>query len=193
MSLGKWAFVFCVGWVVVAAVDNDVSDRSQTKPTAYHSVDSPNAVAKPIKPISTTLAVPNPESRRRLYVTGSVVNVRRGPGTAHAKLFQLRKGQAVTELETHEGWTKLSFNSRSGWMSANYLSPNEPTSAIARVSTARVPQCHPNYSGGCVPIASDVDCAGGSGNGPAFVRGPVLVIGRDVYRLDRDKDGIGCE
>ena|SRR5215204_5024878 len=53
-------------------------------------------------------------------------------------------------------------------------------------------QCDPNYSG-CVPIASDVDCAGGSGNGPAYVKGPVKVIGKDIYRLDRDGDGIGCE
>ena len=52
--------------------------------------------------------------------------------------------------------------------------------------------CNPNYSG-CVPNASDVDCAGGSGNGPAYVRGPVQVLGRDVYDLDRDGDGIGCE
>jgi hypothetical protein len=52
--------------------------------------------------------------------------------------------------------------------------------------------CDPNYSG-CVPIASDVDCAGGSGNGPAFVQGPVRVIGHDIYGLDRDGDGIGCE
>ncbi len=52
--------------------------------------------------------------------------------------------------------------------------------------------CDPNYSL-CVPIASDVDCAGGSGNGPAYVRGPVRVIGVDVYDLDRDGDGIGCE
>lgn len=52
--------------------------------------------------------------------------------------------------------------------------------------------CNSNYSG-CVPIASDVDCAGGSGNGPKYVRGPVEVIGRDVYGLDRDNDGIGCE
>lgn len=29
--------------------------------------------------------------------------------------------------------------------------------------------CDPNYSP-CVPIASDVDCAGGKGNGPAYVR-----------------------
>lgn len=54
-------------------------------------------------------------------------------------------------------------------------------------------KCDPNYSGACVPIASDVDCLGGSGNGPAFVKGPVRVIGRDIYGLDRDGNGIGCE
>ncbi len=55
------------------------------------------------------------------------------------------------------------------------------------------PKCDPNYSGACVPIASDVDCAGGSGNGPAYVQGPVKVIGRDIYDLDRDGDGVGCD
>ena len=53
--------------------------------------------------------------------------------------------------------------------------------------------CDPNYSGACVPIASDVDCAGGNGNGPAYVSGPVFVIGRDIYKLDRDGDGKACE
>jgi len=52
--------------------------------------------------------------------------------------------------------------------------------------------CDPNYKP-CVPIASDVDCAGGSGNGPAYVQGPVQVIGTDIYGLDRDGDGIGCD
>ncbi|QQQ64092.1 hypothetical protein JHQ56_05455 [Paenarthrobacter ureafaciens] len=52
--------------------------------------------------------------------------------------------------------------------------------------------CDPNYTG-CVPIASDVDCAGGKGNGPAYVRGPVTVIGSDIYALDSDGDGIACE
>ncbi|GAA1618593.1 hypothetical protein GCM10009679_23840 [Saccharothrix algeriensis] len=53
--------------------------------------------------------------------------------------------------------------------------------------------CDPNYAWACVPIASDVDCAGGSGNGPAYVTGPVKVIGTDIYDLDRDGDGIGCD
>ena len=54
-------------------------------------------------------------------------------------------------------------------------------------------KCDPNYSG-CVPIASDVDCAGGSGDGPAYVSGPVYVIGSDIYDLDGyDGNGVGCE
>lgn len=52
--------------------------------------------------------------------------------------------------------------------------------------------CDPNYSG-CVPIASDVDCAGGSGNGPAYVSGPIQVTGTDIYGLDRDGNGTACE
>lgn len=53
--------------------------------------------------------------------------------------------------------------------------------------------CDPNYEGACVPIASDVDCAGGSGNGPEYVQGPVTVVGTDIYGLDRDGNGIGCD
>lgn len=53
--------------------------------------------------------------------------------------------------------------------------------------------CDANYGGVCVPIASDVDCAGGSGNGPSYVEGPVYIIGSDIYGLDRDGDGVACE
>lgn len=38
----------------------------------------------------------------------------------------------------------------------------------------------------------DVDCKGGSGDGPRYV-GVVEVTGADPYDLDRDGDGIGCE
>ncbi|RSM79449.1 hypothetical protein DMH04_31165 [Kibdelosporangium aridum] len=52
--------------------------------------------------------------------------------------------------------------------------------------------CHPNYDP-CVPVAKDVDCKGGSGNGPEYVKGPIRVIGKDVYGLDDNNNGIGCE
>lgn len=46
--------------------------------------------------------------------------------------------------------------------------------------------CNPNYSGYCVPnVSYDLDCAD--------VRHRVTVVGVDVYRLDGDHDGIGCE
>lgn len=54
--------------------------------------------------------------------------------------------------------------------------------------------CDPNYAGACLdPNASDYDCAGGSGNGPSYVQGPVTVIGDDHYGLDSDGDGVACE
>jgi hypothetical protein len=68
-----------------------------------------------------------------------------------------------------------------------YVAPPPPRPAPRASST-----CDPNYSG-CVPIASDVDCAGGSGNGPAYVNGPVRVVGVDIYDLDRDGNGFACE
>jgi hypothetical protein len=52
---------------------------------------------------------------------------------------------------------------------------------------------HPSYKGACLdPNASDYDCSGGSGNGPKFT-GLVRVVGPDVFRLDADGDGWGCE
>jgi hypothetical protein len=55
------------------------------------------------------------------------------------------------------------------------------------------PACHPSYIGACLdPDASDYDCVGGSGNGPKYT-GRVTVVGPDVFDLDRDGDGIGCE
>lgn len=54
--------------------------------------------------------------------------------------------------------------------------------------------CHRSYPGACLdPTASDYDCAGGSGNGPRYVQGPVQVRSPDPFDLDSDADGLGCE
>jgi len=67
----------------------------------------------------------------------------------------------------------------------------KPKPTPKKTSSSR--KCDPNYGGACVPIASDVDCAGGSGNGPAYFSGVAKVIGTDIYDLDRDHDGYACE
>jgi hypothetical protein len=55
------------------------------------------------------------------------------------------------------------------------------------------PRCHPSYKLKCLkPNAYDYDCIGGRGNGPLYT-GLVKVVGPDVFRLDADHDGWGCE
>jgi hypothetical protein len=44
-----------------------------------------------------------------------------------------------------------------------------------------------------VPVAKDVDCKDGGGNGPRYVGGPFKYRGSDPYGLDRNKDGTACE
>jgi hypothetical protein len=70
--------------------------------------------------------------------------------------------------------------------------PTTITPPTPLVASAPAGSCSPNYDP-CVPIASDVDCAGGKGNGPVYVQGPIRVIGADIYGLDGNNDGVGCE
>jgi hypothetical protein len=51
--------------------------------------------------------------------------------------------------------------------------------------------CTPGYSP-CIPPGSDVDCQGGTGDGPRYIAGPVQVTGSDPYGLDGDGNGVGC-
>ncbi len=55
--------------------------------------------------------------------------------------------------------------------------------AVAVRVRPRARSCTPGYSP-CIPPGPDVDCAGGSGNGPRYVQGPVYVTGSDPYGLD---------
>lgn len=74
------------------------------------------------------------------------------------------------------------------------LTPTNAVTTVALSSTSAVnssvgSQCDQNYAG-CVPISpNDIDCTEIKRLGIA----PVKVIKKDVYKLDRDGDGIGCD
>jgi hypothetical protein len=61
-------------------------------------------------------------------------------------------------------------------------------------STAPAQNCDPSYPDMCLdPAVEDYDCAGGSGNGPEYVEGPIRVRPPDPFDLDQEGDGWGCE
>jgi micrococcal nuclease len=65
--------------------------------------------------------------------------------------------------------------------------PKATPKPIAK-ATPKPSKCHPSYDP-CLPIVGDLNCPDVRAMGKA----PVMVIGPDDYRLDRDGDGIGCE
>jgi hypothetical protein len=72
--------------------------------------------------------------------------------------------------------------------------PPPPTTAPSPPPTSAPRNCDPSYPDVCLnPNAEDYDCAGGSGNGPLYVDGPIAVSPPDPFGLDADGDGLGCE
>jgi hypothetical protein len=71
--------------------------------------------------------------------------------------------------------------------------PTAPRTTTPR-TTPPSKNCDPAYPGVCLHEGiGDYDCAGGSGNGPNYVDGPIRVLPPDPFDLDRDGDGWGCE
>ena len=79
--------------------------------------------------------------------------------------------------------------------------PAPPQNAAPAPRTTTTPpppaaasNCDPAYPDNCLRDGiGDYDCAGGSGNGPNYVQGPLKVLPPDPFRLDADGNGVGCE
>ncbi len=53
--------------------------------------------------------------------------------------------------------------------------------------------CDPSYPDVCLADGiGDWDCAGGGGNGPNFIKGPIRVLPPDPFHLDGNHDGVAC-
>ena len=56
-------------------------------------------------------------------VNAGPLNVRSGPGTGYDRIGSLKKGAAVTILETLDGWIKITSGDVTGYVSAQYITP----------------------------------------------------------------------
>ncbi len=168
-----------VGVLVLASA---LGTGSRDEVPAGNSSALPSAAVAPVVPAAVE---PSPE-------TSSAVPVAAAVEPAARSAAQARPPAAATSKPT----TSKPATSKSTTSKPATSKPAPRTVQAAPEPKAKSEPkssgCDSNYDG-CVPIASDVDCEGGSGNGPAYVSGPVRVTGKDRYGLDDDKDGIGCE
>ncbi|SHG44956.1 N-acetylmuramoyl-L-alanine amidase [Thermosyntropha lipolytica DSM 11003] len=84
---------------------------------------------------SLTLALPLPAQASKAKVTGSVVNIRSGPGTNYDIIGNIYQDTEVETGQTINGWTEVSFKNINGWIRSDLLSPlSEPASFSIRIT-----------------------------------------------------------
>ncbi|MFY1619456.1 G5 domain-containing protein [Micromonospora sp. WMMD736] len=205
----------CAGTAIVGALTGDpdpkstatAADEAQRPIAAAPAEPTPDALAEaqPAEPAlstpvpSTSSAAPSRAASAPVVRVTTVTErsaIRHGSRTV--KDASLAEGKRVVRTKGVDGVRTLTYQVtttdgvQTGKKLVTSTVTKQPVTEVVAVGTKKKSNCDPNYSP-CVPIASDVDCAGGSGNGPAYVNGVVKVIGEDIYDLDRDNDGYGCD
>ena len=183
------------------AIANRAAATAADEPAASATVPQP-AEADVTTPPGATTTEASPTASDRPQVTTKTVTETKSIGFATRTVndSSLAKGVRKTRTAGVAGVRTLTYRvtyaggAQTSKTLVKTVMTRAPVTKVVAVGTkaAASSKCDPNYSG-CVPIASDVDCAGGGGNGPAFVTGPIRVIGTDIYRLDSDHDGTACE
>jgi hypothetical protein len=207
------ALLPCCGGVTLIGVLADEPGRvQQVAPAADRqpAAADPADTADPTTAAPTPSAVPttaSPAASPAAEVAAPVVEKR----TVVERKSIAYKTRKVNDSSLDKGETRVRTAGVRGVRTLTYevtVTDGEPTgrrlvnSEVTRKPVTKVVavgtrtdsggNCQSGYSP-CVPIASDVDCAGGGGNGPEYVSGPIRVTGSDPYELDRDGDGIACD
>ncbi len=182
-----------------------LSDQADTGPTAAPATSSPPTSAA-LPTVATTTTVPTTSTAAPTTV--ATVKVPRlvglTLGSARAALAErgLRERIRYRTTSRYPAGTVIAQSHRGG---VGVLPDSRVTLVVAKAPppttappppppTAPARDCDPSYPDVCLdPSAEDYDCAGGSGNGPEYVEGPIRVRPPDPFGLDADGDGWGCE
>lgn len=190
------AIVLTVGLALTSCeVEDEPSATSRSDAKAAPTVTSAEAAASTPTPAVTTKIVT--KTKRIPFKTVE----REDPELDVGRTELIQVGEPGTRSLTYE--ITLTDGVETSRVLVEKEVTKQPVNKIIAIGTYEPPpepepepepqdNCDPNYSG-CVPVDSDVDCAGGSGNGPSYVAGPVEVIGSDIYDLDADSDRVACE
>ncbi len=181
MSLGRKILLGLVSFAVIGAAASAISPPQKSAPIV--PMKSPVIKA----PVSETKTVT--DTKPVAYQVSSQNDSSLASGTSKLITTGVDGVETIIYRVTYSNGVEINREKISDEVTT------QPVNQVTAIGTyvAPKPSCDPNYSGGCVPIASDVDCGGGSGNGPAYFYGTATVVGSDIYGLDRDGDGIACE
>jgi len=203
-SVGAGVVALLLIGVVAACTATPRNSADSGNLPAQSSIESLSAAPSTATPAETQPASPlasspAPSATPTVEIKRVTQAVRIPYTTRHVSDSSLPKGTQKVRTRGVDGVKTLTYQVTltNGQQTSKTLVSQEvtkqPVAQVVAVGTKSVSKCDPNYTGACVPIASDVDCLGGGGNGPAYVKGPVYVVGTDIYDLDRDGDGIGCD
>lgn len=74
--------------------------------------------------IGTVVVVGNAIAASQTMAATTDVNLRSGPGTSYSILTVVPDGALVTAVSTSDGWTKVNYDGRTGYVSSTYLAPS---------------------------------------------------------------------
>lgn len=150
-NIFKWLFALAVLLQVFGVFDENAPNESLSKKSdqianstkAEKAIDSSNPFGstnltqakKKAEKSNTQVAKVTPLAIKKatsvnipLFVTGSIVNARSGPGTTFPVLAKLKYGTKVHKVLSEGEWVKIELSSSSFnlWMHGNYLSKRKP-------------------------------------------------------------------
>ncbi len=127
-------------------------------PEANTIVVTPTPVPTPTPmPSSSPLPYNIQPANETVYLTGSGVNIRKGPGTDYDVIGTASTGQYYTRTgRADNGWSRISYNGGDAYISDTFLSTAQPTATPAASYNVTA-------TGGTVTVTAEVNLRKGPG------------------------------
>lgn len=135
--------------------------QAETGPAVVIATFTP--VATPT-PLFTPTPTPSPTPEFAEFTAQSTANVRSGPGTAYARIGQVRAGATyrITGRNDASNWWQFNYDGNEGWISGDLISVSGNTGAISVVKVAPPPTAVPQAASAAPSTGSSYPAAPGS-------------------------------
>lgn len=88
---------------------------------AVRGIAVAGTIAALVQGVGAVASGPMADANSGRMVATTAVNIRPTPGTSGNRLGVLYPGQSVTAIGTDNGWTQVTWNGRTAWVSSEYL------------------------------------------------------------------------